>query len=161
MTAKLQVNEQAGVFHLKGSMDQSSDFSPLLKAGEPLVLNLAGVDQINSLGIQKFMTFLKDWGSKKLEYRQCSVPFLLAASMIPAMVKPPVDGAAIRIKSLYCPYRCGACKKTSDVLIDVSKIREGADGFLPPEDPGSCQHCGKAELAFDDEPEQYFQFMKV
>jgi hypothetical protein len=145
----VQLKLAGDVWQIRGSLDQSADFSGI-KITSPLKLDLSAVDQVNSLGIQKFVQFLQGCGSKEIEYQACSVAFLLAMSMVPALFTP----SPVKVRSVFLPYRCSGCFKTTEQLVDMAQVKN-----LVPPPPPACPKCKKGQLELEDEPEQYFQFL--
>jgi hypothetical protein len=158
VAGKLRITLQDGMYQLAGNFDQNTQLDDLLQIQPPLRLDLSTVEQINSLGIQKFLKFLESWGSKPLEYHKCSVSFIWATQIMPAILYHPKTETHERVKSLYMPYRCPSCRKTHDILANKEDLKRTDQGITPPEK--KCADCG-GKMYLEDDPGQYFGFMEL
>jgi hypothetical protein len=94
-----------GVHYFEGAIDEHANLKEYTATHDNVIRwNLRGVTLINSLGIRLMMRFIKDLGTRSIEFYDCPTPFLEAASIIPGMVG--AAGTAHRVKSVYLPMRC-------------------------------------------------------
>ena len=149
--AGIKIVERGGVYHLSGVLNEYADLSPLLKATEPLRMNMSQVSRLNSIGIRNFLKFLADWGNRKFVYEQAPSEFVDQINMIPALLGLKHHGA---VKSLYVPYECGNCENEEDVLSELSDYAAIKTGGEPPK--RKCSKCGSDMSVLTD---SFFVFM--
>ncbi len=141
----------ANLVRLSGSLDEHSDLDEITArvVGAEVLINLSGVERINSTGTRDWVNWLA-----ALEARGVR-PTLVACS--PAVVNQlnlvkNFAGRAI-VKSFQTPYHCAACSLDKLLLVNVSEMRGRA---TPP--PCTCDDCGKA-MVLADETGTYFSFV--
>ena len=134
---------------IKGDITEASSFHGLV----PLLVgrvdfDLSQVSYINSLGVREWIRFLRDVNIQGYELHACSVPFVLQASVIPAMIG---RGTVV---SFFAPYYCDGCDHHDDKLLQSAAVL-AADYETP---VFQCPRCsGTMEL--DDIPERYLAFL--
>ncbi|ACY19168.1 PilZ domain-containing protein [Haliangium ochraceum] len=111
--------------------------------------DLSQVSYINSLGVRSWIRFLRALGIQGYELHACSVPFVLQASVIPAMVGRGV------VVSFFAPYHCEGCEHNEDRLLQSAAIL--AADRVPPS--FQCPSCGDT-MQLDDLPERYLAFLR-
>jgi len=90
-----------GVHYFEGAFDEHAVFKNYIESVDQVIRwNLRGLTSINSLGIRSIVRFMKELGDGAIEFYDCPIPFLEAASIIPSMI-----GDA-GVKSVYLPMRC-------------------------------------------------------
>lgn len=156
MKAKLQATVEerrsgASLVRLTGTLDEHNQLDEITEkvSGAELLINLSGVDRINSTGTRDWVNWLK-----ALEARGVR-PTLVACS--PAVVAQlnlikNFAGRAI-VKSFQAPYRCAGCARDKLLLINVSEMRGRATA-----PPCTCDDCGKG-MVLADESGTYFSFV--
>ena len=72
-----------GFVRMSGYMDEFADYSALLAEATPLRLKLDGIVALNSLGLRKWIGFIRDFGVRQLELHECPTTFVDAANMMP------------------------------------------------------------------------------
>ena len=149
--AGIKIVERGGVYHLSGVLNEYADLSPLLKAAEPLRLNMSQVSRLNSIGIRNFLKFLADWGPKGFVYEQAPSEFIDQINMIPALLGLKHHGT---VKSLFVPYECAKCEHEEDVLSDLADYTAVKTGGEPPK--RKCPKCGHEMTVLTD---SFFVFM--
>jgi anti-anti-sigma regulatory factor len=153
---RIAIERQGDVLAITGAIDEAAGLSELLQhahAGR-LVLDLAGVTFINSLGVRDWirMQAAAQRAGVAIELRRVAEPLVHQLNMIIA-----TRGAA-RVSSFFAPYACDACGREDSLLIDaVAHARSLAQLTAP---PLPCADCGEA-MAFNDFPERYFSFLSV
>ena len=154
--SRLTVTQQGDALALAGAIDESASLHDLLARarGGRLVLDLAGVTFINSLGVRDWirMQAAAQQAGLDVELRRVSEPLVHQLNMIIA-----TRGAA-RITSFYAPYACDSCGREESLLVDAALHRERLLRLEPP--PMACPECN-APMAFNDFPERYFSFLSV
>ena len=154
---RLQVDAGAAgsdEIRLSGAIDETATLPELLghARGGRLVLDLAGVTFINSLGVRDWIRMQQAAQQQgiQLELRRVSEPIVHQLNMIIA-----TRGNA-RVTSFYAPYACDACGREDSLLVDTVAHAERLARLDPP--PQVCSECG-APMAFNDFPERYFSFL--
>lgn len=152
--SRLTVTEVDDALALAGAIDETAALSALLPRarGGRLVLDLAGVTFINSLGVRDWirMQAAAQQAGLAVELRRASEPLVHQLNMIIA-----TRGAA-QVISFYAPYACDSCGREESLLVDAVAERERLLRLEPPQ--MACPECGAA-MAFNDFPERYFSFL--
>jgi len=138
----------------EGAIDERADLSKLIEHARDgvLVLDLAGITFINSLGVRAWCQLQQLARSidVRLELRRVSERLVHQLNIVPAA------RAASTVTSFFGPYVCDRCGLDQHVLIDVAADgRELARGLPPAK---TCQDC-RAPLVFGELPELYFAFL--
>ena len=149
------ISDSAGdALALAGSIDESAALHELISRakGGRLVLDLAAVTFINSLGVRDWirMQAAAQKAGLAVELRRVSEPLVHQLNMIIA-----TRGTA-KVSSFYAPYACDACGREESLLIDAVAHYDRLIKLDPP--PQTCPECGAA-MAFNDFPERYFSFL--
>jgi ABC-type transporter Mla MlaB component len=152
----MTIQAEGDALVLGGALDETAALPSLLARaqGGRLVLDLAAVTFINSLGVRDWirMQAAAQRANLAVELRRVAEPLVHQLNMIIA-----TRGAA-RITSFYAPYACDTCGREDSMLIDaVAHARSLAQLRAP---PMTCPECGSA-MAFNDFPERYFLFLSV
>jgi anti-anti-sigma regulatory factor len=154
--SRLTVTEQGDALALAGAIDETAALPELLARarGGRLVLDLAGVTFINSLGVRDWirMQAAAQQAGVAMELRRISEPLVHQLNMIIA-----TRGTA-QVTSFFAPYACDACGREETLLIDALAHRDRLLRLDPP--PMACPECA-AQMAFNDFPERYFSFLSV
>jgi anti-anti-sigma regulatory factor len=152
---RILIETQGDVLAISGPIDESARLPELLDraTGGRLVLDLAGVTFINSLGVRDWirMQAAAQRGGIVIELRRVAEPVIHQLNMIIATRGP-------RVTSFFAPYACDGCGREDAMLIDaVVHARTLAELSAP---AMACAECG-AQMAFNDFPERYFSFLSV
>jgi anti-anti-sigma regulatory factor len=154
---RLHINpapNEAGAWLLSGAIDETSGLADLLARaqGGRLVLDLAGVTFINSLGVRDWIRMQSEVTRQglALELRRVSEPIIHQLNMIIA------TRGTSRVSSFFAPYACDACGREESLLIDAVVHGAGLAQLVAP--PMQCPECA-AQMAFNDFPERYFSFL--
>ncbi len=136
---------------LSGSITEFSSFVSIIDGLPPpqngarakVVIDLGGIEHINSCGVREWINFLKTLEKMQVpvELWRCSVPMVRQMTMIPSM-----RGAA-HLGSVLLPYYCSACDDDRVLLIDIPS----AEGI---HDEAPCPVCNSA-MEFDDNVSAY------
>jgi anti-anti-sigma regulatory factor len=154
-TRRMQIQrEGGGVVVLSGAIDENAGLDELLTMaqGNRLVLDLAGITFINSLGVRDWIR-LQAAATKRglqVEMRRVAEVIVHQLNMIIA-----TRGTG-RVTSFFAPYACDACGREESLLIDAVANAAGLASLQPP--AMKCPECG-AQMAFNDFPERYFSFL--
>jgi hypothetical protein len=129
------------------------EFVQSIKAApNPIIMNLAGLRGINSIGIKRWTQFIQALAAKNIELHECPVEFVDAANFIPAMIQH--GQVRMKIISFQVPLICEHCQKEHSMCIPLYECQaQGKYGFPP----RRCPDCGfKCKATID--PEEFFSF---
>ena len=151
---RLQITAEGDHLLLAGSIDETANVGELLERAKNkrLVLDLAGVTFINSLGVRDWIRMQANASKAGLavELRRVAEPIVHQLNMIIA------TRGDSTITSFYAPYACDACGREESILVDA--VAHGAALAKLEAPPVKCPECGAA-MAFNDFPERYFSFL--
>jgi anti-anti-sigma regulatory factor len=154
MRGRMMLEPVGDVLVLSGAIDETAGLLDLVgrAGGRRLVLDLAGVTFINSLGVRDWirMQAAATKGGIAIELRRVSEPVVHQLNMI---IATRGTGTVV---SFYAPYACDACGREESLLVDAIANATGLARMEPP--PMTCPECGAA-MAFNDFPERYFSFL--
>jgi ABC-type transporter Mla MlaB component len=152
----LTTNSDGAQLVLSGALDETANIIALLDQAKSgvLILDLAGVSFINSLGVRDWIRMLATATKQHIavELRRVSEPIVHQLNMIIA-----TRGTAT-VTSFFAPYACDKCGREDSLLVDVAANAAGLAQLEPP--PQTCPECGAA-MAFNDFPERYFTFIQA
>lgn len=152
--SRLTVTDEGGALVLAGSIDETADLMGLLGRAQDgrLVLDLAGVTFINSLGVRDWIRMQAEATRSGLaiELRRVAEVLIHQLNMIIA-----TRGTA-RVTSFFAPYACDSCGREDSLLVDAVANAAGLASLTPPSI--TCPECG-GQMAFNDFPERYFSFL--
>jgi len=153
---RMTLQVQDDVLVLGGALDETAELPALLARARDgrLVLDLAGVTFINSLGVRDWIRLqaAAQRASVAIELRRVAEPLVHQLNMIIA------TRGASHVASFYAPYACDKCGREDSMLIDAVAHARGLAQLSAP--PMTCPECGAA-MAFNDFPERYFSFLTV
>lgn len=151
---RMTIDPQGDALVIAGAIDETAALHELLgrAVGGRLVLDLAGVTFINSLGVRDWirMQAAAQQTGLAVELRRVAEPLVHQLNMIIA-----TRGNA-RVTSFFAPYACDNCGREESLLIDAVATAEGLRRLEPP--AMTCPECG-SQMAFNDFPERYFSFL--
>jgi anti-anti-sigma regulatory factor len=152
---RMTVTPQGDALVLAGAIDETAGLDQLLqRARGRLVLDLAAITFINSLGVRDWirMQAAAQKAGLAVELRRVSEPLVHQLNMIIA-----TRGNAA-VTSFFAPYACDACGREDSLLVDAVAHAARLSRLDPP--PMSCPECA-SPMAFNDFPERYFSFLSV
>jgi hypothetical protein len=146
---------------VSGVIDESAKLADKVSAIRlPLIVDLSGVLQINSLGVREWVTFVRavaqvartEGVPETITLVRCAICMVTQFNL--------VSGAAqhARIESVEAPYLCARCDHAESVLLVVGQHLHLGQKAVPPIQ--TCSSCGTRSLEFDDYPESYFAFLE-
>jgi len=152
---RMTIEAQGDALMIAGAIDEAAALHELVgrAAGGRLVLDLAGVTFINSLGVRDWirMQAAAQKAGIAVELRRVAEPLVHQLNMIIA-----TRGNAT-VTSFSAPYACDNCGREESLLIDAFANAAGLARMEAP--PMPCPECGSA-MAFNDFPERYFSFLQ-
>jgi anti-anti-sigma regulatory factor len=138
---------------LQGEIDDQATLSQLLDPlGARVVIDLAGVRFINSVGVREWIVFLGALAARgsQVVLRHCSEPMVHQMSMV-----VEARGAA-EVESFCAPFLCDDCASERSLVVDV---KENLADLQAKRVPGrTCPDCG-GTMQFDDFPNRYLLFL--
>jgi hypothetical protein len=148
---RLRVERNNGVTRaaLSGVINEAADLTPLEKLPHPLVLDLGGLQRINSIGVRNWMNFVRarEGAGADLTYERCPPIMVGQMSMITRFM-----GARSRVSSVLVPYSCPACRHEEVRLLAI------APGARV-ERQLACPKCGAA-MDLDEVVETYAEVLR-
>lgn len=152
---RMTIQPQGDALVIGGAIDEAAALHEMVGRanGGRLVLDLAGVTFINSLGVRDWirMQAAAQQAGLSVELRRVAEPLVHQLNMIIA-----TRGSAT-VASFFAPYACDACGREESLLIDAVANGPGLAALQPP--AMTCPECS-AQMAFNDFPERYFSFLQ-
>lgn len=141
------------VLELKGSIDEDANFAPPDLAGASVVvLDLAGVSAINSVGIREWIKWIKGFpGSLELGLRRCPKIIVDQINMVAGFLPPNA-----KVESFFVPYYSDASGNEKMVLFESGK--EFKEGEVHP--PADVKDDSGEAMEMDVIEAKYFKFLK-
>lgn len=154
MTSRMEIAQEGDRLVLTGAIDEAAELMSLLdraRAGR-LVLDLAGITFINSLGVRDWirMQIQAQKTGTAIELHRVSEPIIHQLNMIVA------TRGKSQVASFYAPYACDACGREESLLVDALAHHDALARLEAP--AMKCPECAAA-MAFNDFPERYFSFL--
>src|SRR6185503_5334122 len=120
--------------------------------GRQLVLDLAGVTFISSLGVRDWIRMQASATQQQIqiELRRVAEVIIHQLNMIIA------TRGTSRVTSFFAPYACDRCGREESLLVDAVANAAMLAKLQPP--AMTCPECG-GPMAFNDFPERYFSFL--
>lgn len=153
MKSNLIIASKANGYLLTGQINEFADFTDLLAAPEAtIILDLSGIQRINSYGIKKWILLLNQLAGKTVILQNCPICFVEQISLVPGMLGHGV------VNNFFLPYWCPQCEKECAVAVSYDETRK--TGFLDTlEGSLKCEAC-EQNLTFYDDIEIFFDFLR-
>ena len=150
-TVAIDHRTDGDVVRLAGVIDEAADLSPLATLGRrPLVIDLHGVQRINSSGVRTWIDFVRGLPAEvPLSFVRCPPAIVDQCNMVIGFLGHG------RMESFYAPLACSDCDEQVDQLYVTAAVK-AAGGVLP---PAPCPRC-RRPMTFDDLAEQYLLFVR-
>jgi len=152
----LQINVTPAGIEILGAIDENANLVPLVRHARNgrLVIDLAGVTFINSIGVREWVRLQSEAAAAKvrLDLRRVADVLIHQMNIIPA-----ARGVSI-VSSFFAPYECERCDREEECLIDVATHGAALAHLMPPDMP--CSRC-KRLMQFSEAPELYFAFLST
>lgn len=155
MRIEVDGDDQQRTARLVGRLDEEAPLAALQAqlVAPRVVLDTAGVDFINSIGVREWIHMLDGLRRRgtRIVLTRVSEPMTAQLSMLRAARE------RCEIASVHVPYECAGCLREENVLVEIGPNRTALLAMRPPVLP--CPECGgRFELA--DLPERYFLFVR-
>lgn len=138
-----EINEEFGI----------GRFLELIGDHSCVVLDTRGISAINSSGVRNWLLLLEKLPTScKIEYEAVSLALVEQANMILSFLRRGT------IVSFMVPYFCYECQEPEAHAVSAQDPHLAGNDPRPP--PVQCSRCGAA-MDFDDDPREYFMFLKV
>lgn len=117
LTAQTEMRDGVTRIALKGAITEAADFNKLGPLRSPMVIDLGGVERINSIGVRNWIHFVKkcETGGIDLLVERASPMIVQQISMISNFM-----GQRAKVTSLYVPYFCETCNDERMQLVQVN-----------------------------------------
>lgn len=144
LQTSIKRNRDGVQLRMRGVLDERTRLADAisdLPRDVDVIIDLSGVERINSFGVREWISFLRLFEGRggALVLEGCSLPIVAQMAVVQNFLGPA------RVRSFYAPYLCRGCKAESVELIEVADL--GRDRKLPPR---RCRCGGTSELdAFD------------
>ena len=150
---KIIRSERSTTTHLDlvGVVDEKTVFGDFPSATKLVQVRCQGISRINSMGIKVWKeswTAVRSKGTR-LEFSEISPSLVFSLGTIRDLI--PLN----EISSVCAPLLCGSCGKEAIVVLSRADLKEAYNN--PPKIP--CAKCG-GTCEFDDDPKEYFSFLK-
>ncbi len=152
--AEVQQLDEESYVRLAGVIDEDNDLSSLggHVRGHTVIVDLAGITEINNCGVRDWVRWLEGVQSKaQVVLVECSPALVAKLNLVSNFA-----GEAY-LRSVYLPYFCQPCNAEKALLVTMDELpREG-----PVKAPVCrCDGCDGV-MAFDDLEESYFAFVET
>lgn len=147
LTAQKGLNGNELTAALNGDLDEDANLDQVLGNGyQKLVLNLSGIQHINSVGVKEWLRYFTPVFERGIPvvFQACSPAIVEQLNLILAFWK----GATIA--SVEAPFFCESCG--AEFTSSITQPEWGSVSLS-----AVCPKCHK-DAAFDDFPEEYFSF---
>jgi predicted RNA-binding Zn-ribbon protein involved in translation (DUF1610 family)/ABC-type transporter Mla MlaB component len=145
---------------LRGVIDENAQLDAMGAAlGKDNVLDLEGVERLNSMGVSGWIRFLRGAASSgnAVTLTKCSVAFVAQFASIADLTN------GVHVASVMAPYACESCgaRATRRIDLDGAASADDVDARVQQQvaAPFACPKCGKP-MEFDDLPDHYFSFLR-
>jgi hypothetical protein len=136
---------------MSGAFDDSVSLDKLIaNPPNPLHINCAGVNRINSVGVKAWIQYFDTLRMRgtKVELHECSPVIVEQLNLVVNF------HCGAKINSVQVPYSCPGCKNQFVQSFGVESLKKN-QYQIPAQ---KCPKCGTAG-SFDDFPEEYFEFL--
>jgi anti-anti-sigma regulatory factor len=146
--------EQKGnalVLRIVGAIEESANFEQLIGDTPNLIyVNCKEIPRINSVGVKAWIRYFQSLAAKntKIVFQECSTAIVEQINLISNFT------CGGQVESIYVPFACVSCKSELVGLFKTEDLKKMQ--FNLPD--LKCTKCSN-KAAFDDIPEEYFNFL--
>ena len=116
-----KITQKDNFYYLSGSLNELSALKDVKLKGDPIKLNLEGINFINSLGTREWVKFCTNHQNAHLEFHRVSRIMMNAIAMMPLLI--PAGGKATDlIKSFALPYCCLNCSHITIKFVELTSL---------------------------------------
>lgn len=147
LSAHIEHRDGGTAVALFGKVTEAADFSKLTALRTALWVDLSAVENINSLGVRAWCTFVRDCELAKqpLVVEKVSPVMVQQMSMISSFM-----GTHAQVKSIFVPYLCPSCNAEDQRLVELSS----RDAPIAVPSGVACPKC-KTPMQVDEPEEMY------
>lgn len=148
--------EDVTFLKIAGVVDEDNTLANSVKKieGRTVLIDLSGVERINSCGVRDWVNWLNDLErkGKQVILVRCSPCIVNQINLVNNFV-----GGGM-VKSFFAPYYCGKCDQEQLELLQVENFHDMAAPSAPSMRGDRCQQL-RCEMEFDDIQDAYFAFL--
>ncbi len=150
-------NQSFSQISVSGFLDESFSYPDMSQVeAEVIEFDIFGFEGINSIAISNWITWMKQFSpSSDLRFKNCKRNFINTKNIVGNFL--PERGQII---SVFVPYFCKDCDKTSDLFFEVDQLSFNKENKKPPEVPETslCPNCN-SETEIDVISGLFFSFL--
>lgn len=156
MSFAFKISETAGntQIHFSGSLDENSKLPDNADTFHGnLILNMADVNQINSMGCRTWVNWIKSLKAEgQIRLAECSAPVIGQANILIGFLP-----GHVKVDSFFVPYSCPMC---NGVQLKLYNTKDAfVNGQVTVKEKIPCAKCGGSQ-SFDMMPQKYFTFLR-
>lgn len=156
MSFKVKQETQGDKILLKfcGQIDEEASFPACESWPGPVVVDLAEVTAINSIGIRSWIMWFDGMKSTHFQFINCPRALVMQMNMVEGFLPPKVE-----VLTMEVPFFCEECDKEIEVLFEVGKQIQIEGGQVRLDyDPSTV--CGAGcEVELDVNEAKFFRFL--
>ena len=138
---------------LSGTIEENADFSPLQSdSRSQLHIDCFEIIRINSVGVKQWIRFFEGLRTQKKKVFFYRFPPVLIEQA--NMIRNFTCGGTV--VNAVIPFLCPDCGTLNGLI----KERSDVQGLNMDQVMWPCEKCGKGNLVFDDDPDEYLRFWK-
>lgn len=149
-------SEDVTFLKVTGVIDEDNSLAGSLKKieGRTVVIDLSGVERINSCGVRDWVNWLNDLDArgKKVVLVRCSPCIVNQINLVNNFVGQGM------VKSFFAPYFCPSCDLEQLKLLQIEDFA-GMDRPRAPQARGDACQQAQCQMEFDDLEDAYFAFL--
>jgi hypothetical protein len=152
--AEVQQLDDQSYVRLAGVIDEDNDLGSLSGhvRGHTVIVDLAGITEINNCGVRDWVRWLEGVQSKaQVVLVECSPALVAKLNLVSNFT-----GEAY-LRSVYLPYFCQPCNAEKALLVPMDELPRDGPVTAP---VCRCDSCDGV-MAFDDLEESYFAFVET
>ena len=153
--ATCRIEARGGHFFIRGHLNESADFAPIIAQSGMLRLNFRSVVSMNSFGLGTLLAFAN--GAQtfgRIEYYDLPQFMVEAVGNVPRLLGPRCDPKVI--KSIFVRYRCNSCDLgENEVSVPTAELLVTARSVSAP--PAACAKCGST-MRLTEDPDLFLIF---
>jgi anti-anti-sigma regulatory factor len=147
MTVTTTARDDGLAIRITGAITEGTDFAAALSAARGhVVVDLSGVERVNSYGVREWIHFLRSLEAKSSRVTLAGVSVVMVRQM---NMIPEVRGKA-DVTNVFAPYYCPKCEDERTVALPEHAKAAPAHA--------TCPECN-TQMDFDDVADGYFLFL--
>ncbi len=114
------ISKDKGALFFRGAIDDHAQFDAMQPLTGNVTINMKQITSINSVGARNYLVFVSKTKSAKVTYEDCPHVLVDAFLMLPALLGPTENTAAI--SSLHVPFYCPRCKQDHELFVKTDEL---------------------------------------